>query len=51
MKISKNIKRDQLKKEAIDYVKDKYKIDVCDDIADAICIGDAVVKMFDEGEV
>lgn len=44
----KNIKREQLKQEAIQYVKEKYSIDVGDDVADAICIGDAVIKMFGE---
>lgn len=43
---SKNIKREQLKQSAIAYVKEKYNLDVSDDIADAICIGDAVLKMF-----
>ena len=38
---NKNIKRDQLKQESIQYVKEKYNIDVGDDVADAICIGDA----------
>ena len=42
----KNIKREQLKQEAIDYVKEKYNIEVNDDIADAICIGDAVLNLF-----
>lgn len=46
MKIIKNIKREQLKQEAIDYVKEKYNIEVNDDIADAICIGDAVLNLF-----
>lgn len=42
----KSIKREQLKQAAIDYVKEKYNLDVNDDIADAVCIGDAVLKMF-----
>ena len=42
----KNIKREQLKQEAINYVKEKYNIEVNDDIADAICIGDAVLNLF-----
>ena len=44
IKQGKNIKREQLKQESIDYVKTKYNIDVNDDIADAICIGDAALK-------
>lgn len=48
MKINKNIKREQLKQESIQYVKEKYCVDVGDDVADAICIGDAVIKMFGE---
>ncbi|MGE9950112.1 hypothetical protein [Coprococcus catus] len=46
LKQNKNIKREQLKQEAIDYVKEKYNIEVNDDIADAICIGDAVLNLF-----
>ncbi len=42
----KNIKRDQLKEQSVKYVFDNYGLEVCDDEADAICIGDAVVKMF-----
>lgn len=34
-------KRDELKKEAIDYVKKKYKIKCGDDEAEAICIAEA----------
>ena len=48
IKQSKNIKREQLKQESIQYVKEKYCVDVGDDVADAICIGDAVIKMFGE---
>lgn len=33
-----NITRDQLKNEDINFVKQKYNIDVNDDVADAICI-------------
>lgn len=33
-------KREELKQSAIDYVKQKYKIDVNDDEADAICIAE-----------
>lgn len=43
----KNIKRDQLKQQSIDYTKNKYNIEVGDDIADAICIGEAVLRLFE----
>ena len=39
-------KREELKEQSIQYVLDKYQISVTDDEADAICIGDAVIKMF-----
>lgn len=42
----KNVKRDQLKEQAINYVKEKYELEVNDDVADALCIGSAVLKMF-----
>ena len=42
----KGIKREQLKKQSIQYVYNNYELDVCDDEADAICIADAVIKMF-----
>lgn len=48
MKQGKNVKRDQLKEQSIKYVLDNYKLDVGDDEADAICIADAVLKMFGE---
>lgn len=41
-----NVKRDQLKKQSIQYVLDNYSLSVSDDEADAICIGDAVLKLF-----
>lgn len=44
----KGVKRNQLKEQSIKYVLDKYKFNVEDDVADAICIGDAVLKMFGE---
>ena len=49
-KQGKNIKRDQLKAQAKEYVKSNYKLDVNDDIADALCIGSAVLKMFEEAK-
>lgn len=42
----KGIKRDQLKEQSVKYVLNNYKLNVGDDEADAICIGDAVLKMF-----
>lgn len=40
------LKREELKEQSIQYVYKNYNILVTDDEADAICIGDAVVKMF-----
>lgn len=45
-KQGKNIGRDELKQQAISYVFKTYSIDVADDVADAICIGDAVLKKY-----
>ena len=42
----KNVKREQLKKQSLQYVLDNYGLEVTDDEADAICIADAVLKMF-----
>lgn len=42
----KNIKRQQLKEQSITYVLENYKLEVTDDESDAICIADAVIKMF-----
>ena len=42
----KSVKRDQLKEQSIKYVLDKYGLDVSDDKSDAICIGDAVLKLY-----
>lgn len=42
----KNVKRDQLKEQSVKYVSDRYNFNVGDDEADAICIGDAVLRMF-----
>ena len=44
----KNVKREQLKKQSLQYVLDNYGLEVTDDESDAICIADAVVKMFNE---
>lgn len=45
---SNKVKREQLKEQSIKYVLDNYNLKVTDDEADAICIADAVVKMFDK---
>lgn len=42
----KNVKREQLKKQSLQYVLENYRLEVTDDEADAICIADAVIKMF-----
>ena len=44
----KNVKREQLKKQSLQYVLDNYGLEVTDDEADALCIADAVIKMFIE---
>lgn len=43
----KDVKRNQLKEQSIKYVLDNYGLKVGDDEADAICIGDAVMKIFE----
>lgn len=40
-KQGRGIKRPQLKKQAIEYVRDKYGLTLQDDICESICIGDA----------
>ena len=45
----KNVKREQLKKQSLQYVLENYRLEVTDDEADAICISDAVIKMFAKG--
>ena len=47
IKQGRGIKRDVLKPQDIQYVKDKYGITVNDDQADAICIFDAYYEKFD----
>lgn len=42
------VEREQLKQQAIDYVKKEFNLDVNDDEADAICIGLAVIKKFEK---
>ena len=39
-------KRAELKAASVDYVKNKYGIEVNDDVSDAICIGDAVINIY-----
>ena len=41
-------KRAELKAASMAYVKSKYGVEVNDDTADAICIGDAVLNMYKE---
>lgn len=43
-------KRDELKRMSIGYVKENYGLEVTDDAADAICIGTAILRKFDEGD-
>lgn len=43
----KGIKREQLKEQSINYVLENYNIKVSDDEADAICIADAVLKLYE----
>lgn len=41
IKTGRGVKRDSLKQADMNYVKNKYSIEVNDDVADAICIHDA----------
>ena len=40
----KNIKRPELKKQAKEFVENKYNLKLKEDICDAICIGEAFIK-------
>ena len=40
----KNIKRPKLKKQAKEFVENKYNLKLKEDICDAICIGEAFIK-------
>lgn len=40
-------KREEYKQMSINYVREKYDIDVSDDEADSICAGIGYIKMFD----
>ena len=42
----KNVKREQLKIQSIEYIKNNYGLEVTDDEADAICIADAVLSKY-----
>ena len=44
-------KRAELKQMSIDYVKERYDITASDDLADAICIGTAVIDQFEVEEI
>ncbi|MCM1167422.1 MAG: crossover junction endodeoxyribonuclease RuvC [Lachnospiraceae bacterium] len=39
------IKRPELKKQAVEYVKDIYNLDLSEDVCEAVCIGDAFLKL------
>ena len=43
IKTGRGVKRESLKAKDIQFVKDNYQIEVDDDTADAICIGDAAI--------
>lgn len=43
------VKREDLKEQALDYVQSKYRIDVAEDIAEAICIGSVAVESVKDG--
>lgn len=51
MKQGRNVTRNQLKEQSVKYVLDKYGLNVTDDESDAICIGEAVLKMFGDVSV
>lgn len=51
IKNGRGIKRTTLKEADIQFVKDKYNIEVNDDEADAICIGLAQYKQQDDNEI
>ena len=44
----KGIKRPQLKKQAVQYVKNKYGLTLSEDVCEAVCIGDAFVEICNE---
>lgn len=44
-KQGKDVKRPELKKQAKEYVKSKYGLSLKEDVCEAVCIGDAFLKM------
>ena len=40
------VKREELKQQSLDYVKKHFRLDVCEDQAEAICINDAAHKIY-----
>ena len=51
IKNGRGIKRQTLKEADIEFVKNKYRINVNDDVADAICIGLAQYTKQDDNEI
>ena len=47
---TKGMKREELKRQAVEKVKELYNIDVSDDAAESVLIGEGVIKIFDERE-
>lgn len=41
------VKRAELKQQSIDYITDKYKLNLTEDECEALCIGEAAHKVFD----
>ena len=48
-KIGAGVKREELKSQAIKYVKDTYGLDLCEDECEATCIGEAAHKIYKFG--
>ena len=45
-KIGPSVKREELKAQAIQYIKDKYELDLTEDECEACCINDAAHKIY-----
>lgn len=45
-KLGPGVKRQELKQQAIDYVKENYNLEVSEDECEAICIGEAAHKIY-----
>ena len=45
-KIGAGVKREELKSQAMNYVKDKYNLDLTEDCCEAICINEAAHKIY-----